>query len=181
MKTDSLTKSTNHPRKKKSSLRRYPPPMSAIKFDLAAKTEYQILLNRHLARNEKARIRMARKRAGLKVGEMDPEIREASVERERQYQAEYRARNREALRLATVSRRMIEYRDAFGEEALAAYLQRQQQRRSNARRRRQSKEPYDSDLCQDEDEDEDNSPDVSDDDDDGSEGFGLSEASEASV
>ncbi|KAK7030002.1 hypothetical protein R3P38DRAFT_3177409 [Favolaschia claudopus] len=177
MKTEPSTQSMKLLRRKKTSFLCYPPPMRALKFGLAEKTEYQILLNRHLARNEKARIRMARKRAELKGGATD--THEAAVDRERQYQAEYRARNREALRLATVSRRMRDYREAYGEEALAAYLQRQQIRRKNARLRRLSKEPYDSDLCLDEDEEdeEDDGPDASDVDDDGSEGFSLRQAS----
>ncbi|KAJ6493308.1 hypothetical protein C8R45DRAFT_989359 [Mycena sanguinolenta] len=62
-------------------------------------TEYgKVLVQRYLDRNEKARLRMARKRAELK--NRPPEEQAAAAERQRRYQTTFRERNRNDLRLA---------------------------------------------------------------------------------
>ncbi|KAK6985139.1 hypothetical protein R3P38DRAFT_3230799 [Favolaschia claudopus] len=126
----------------------YPPPMQS-KYRLARETEYQILLQRHLDRNEKARVRMARRRAALKAG--PPAEQQAAAEREREYQNEYRIGHRQLLRDLDLARRLNKYRDTYGPEALDAYMEGKAERRRNAKARRiaearrLAKEPYDSD------------------------------------
>ncbi|KAJ7325481.1 hypothetical protein DFH08DRAFT_1085163 [Mycena albidolilacea] len=66
------------------------PPMKS-KYATDEPTDYEILVHRHLERNEKARLRMARKRAELKSH--SPEEQAAAAERERRYQATYRERS----------------------------------------------------------------------------------------
>ncbi|KAK7046223.1 hypothetical protein R3P38DRAFT_3175500 [Favolaschia claudopus] len=140
----------------------YPPPMKS-KYRLARQTEYQVLLQRHLDRNEKARVRMARKRAALKAGPV--ESQRIAAERERGYQSHYRAGHRELLRDLDLARRMRNYEALYGHEALLAYAEGRKERRRNAIARRRAKEPYTSDhdmedLC-DEDDDDDTTDDDS--------------------
>ncbi|KAK7053551.1 hypothetical protein R3P38DRAFT_3170892 [Favolaschia claudopus] len=167
---------TRRPRYK---LKLFPPPMKSKFFtappiprsmkskdstkpqftiNLAEMTEYQILLQRHLDRNEKARVRMAwyvsffKRRAARKAA-TSVEEQILISEREREYQAEYRSRNYEKLRSAALKRRHNEYEALFGKEALTAYLRHQQLRRARKRARDRAKEPYDSDdMCQDEED-----------------------------
>ncbi|KAK7022482.1 hypothetical protein R3P38DRAFT_3195875 [Favolaschia claudopus] len=190
--TEPVVSSTR--KRRKSSLLLNPPPMSD-NWSLAEKTEYKILLQRHLDRNEKARVRMARKRAELKIASSVE--RKTAVERERQYQADFRFKHRDMLRDVTTARRRIKYRETFGEVAFAAYLKRQQERRKRARAKRLSKEPYDSNdgleeeenevESEDEDqlavkEEEDSGEDMLEDMSDcGTENFGLREASSFSA
>ncbi|KAK7020078.1 hypothetical protein R3P38DRAFT_3198681 [Favolaschia claudopus] len=150
--TDSRNSIPNaHVRRKRRRIRpllpatAYPPPMKS-KYRLARQTEYQILLQRHLDRNEKARVRMARKRAALKAGPV--ESQRIAAERERGYQSHYRAGHRELLRDLDLARRMSEHRkyeELYGHEALIAYAEGRKERRRNAIARRRAKEPYHSD------------------------------------
>ncbi|KAK7013744.1 hypothetical protein R3P38DRAFT_3206306 [Favolaschia claudopus] len=123
------------------------------KFGLAEKTEYQILLHRHLIRNEKARLRMARKRAELKL-EMSGAAREAAADITRLTTQHPPGTARSYVCQPTTADSSTNYKEAFGEEALAAYVRKQQLRRRNARRKRFAKEPYHSDGCQEEDDPE---------------------------
>ncbi|KAK7043454.1 hypothetical protein R3P38DRAFT_3177839 [Favolaschia claudopus] len=120
----------------------FAPPMKS-RFNAAWETEYHILLQRHLDRNEKARLRMARRRAALKTRE--PDVVVAAAERERQYQARYRSRNRALLRLLDYNRRLNTYESIHGHDALQDYLKGKQERRRNAQAKRRAKEEYVSD------------------------------------
>ncbi|KAK6992842.1 hypothetical protein R3P38DRAFT_3224664 [Favolaschia claudopus] len=89
--------------------------------------ELEILRRRHRDRNEKSRLRMAKKRAELKGQPTEEAI--AALEKEREYQAKYRAQHREMLRLVEKRRRHDIYKAVHGEVAYQAYLRRKLQSR----------------------------------------------------
>ncbi|KAK7019610.1 hypothetical protein R3P38DRAFT_3199261 [Favolaschia claudopus] len=120
----------------------YPPMRS--KLTNCAETDYQLLLRKHLARNEKARLRMRRKRAELKSRPQDEQI--AANARQRRYQAKYRNGKREKIRFTQHQRRLAAYKAIYGPAAFAEYCRALQQRRMNAELRQQAREPYDSDM-----------------------------------
>ncbi|KAK6988084.1 hypothetical protein R3P38DRAFT_3229634 [Favolaschia claudopus] len=114
----------------------YPPPLKS-QLTEDNKTEYEILLRQRRDRNEKARLRMARKRAERKS--LPTEKHLAALERERQYQALYRASHREKLRQLESDRRIAA---VHGQAALEAYLKRRKLIRSSALAKFRAKEPY---------------------------------------
>ncbi|KAK7047001.1 hypothetical protein R3P38DRAFT_94825 [Favolaschia claudopus] len=96
---------------------------------------YEQLEQRHLSRNEKARVRMARKRAQRKL--LPLEAQAAIVEREREYQKKYRTKNRAVLRQLEKQRRLDLYRAKYGDEAFEVYVRERAER--GARRLEQKK------------------------------------------
>ncbi|KAJ7860813.1 hypothetical protein B0H14DRAFT_2576385 [Mycena olivaceomarginata] len=123
------------------------PPMKS-KYGGDDPTDYEILVQRHLERNEKARLRMARKRAELKS--RSPEEQAAAAERERRYQATYRERvsprsirNRDALRRWEARRRLVVYKAKHGPEVYTSYLKARRDRRRRKRAKKLAKEAYD--------------------------------------
>ncbi|KAJ7343881.1 hypothetical protein DFH08DRAFT_810418 [Mycena albidolilacea] len=117
------------------------PPMKS-KYATDEPTDYENLVQRHLERNEKARLRMARKRAELKSRSLEEQA--AAAERERRYQATYRERNRNDLRIWEAHRRLAIYKAKHGPELYESYLKAQHNRRRRTRAKRKAKEPYDS-------------------------------------
>ncbi|KAJ7051994.1 hypothetical protein C8F01DRAFT_632570 [Mycena amicta] len=111
--------------------------------------DYEFLLQRHLARNEQARLRMARKRAELNQRPIVEQI--AAAERARQARAKYRKthvtchyylfcclahprlviRHRESLQASEARRRAKIYHDRFGPIACEQYLERQRKRKGS--------------------------------------------------
>ncbi|KAJ7044909.1 hypothetical protein C8F04DRAFT_1174651 [Mycena alexandri] len=87
---------------------------------------------RAAVRREKARLRMAKKRAQLKSRPVEEQM--AAAERARLHQATYREKNREELRDWEATRRV-----QFGVEAYKAYEKQQSQRKRNAQERRIAK------------------------------------------
>ncbi|KAK7000235.1 hypothetical protein R3P38DRAFT_3219120 [Favolaschia claudopus] len=126
----------------------YPPMQS--KFPTFAETDYQALLKRHLARKEKARLRMRRKRAELKTRPKDEQV--AANARQRGYQTKYRSKRREKLRLLQHQRRLDAYKAIHGPDVFADYCRGMQERRQTAECRARAGEPYDSDMDDFEDE-----------------------------
>ncbi|KAF7318805.1 hypothetical protein HMN09_00215800 [Mycena chlorophos] len=59
---------------------------------------------RHLAKNEKARLQMARKRAELKL--CPPAVQQAAADKAREHRAKYREKNRQNLRSKEAERRV---------------------------------------------------------------------------
>ncbi|KAK7043464.1 hypothetical protein R3P38DRAFT_2767088 [Favolaschia claudopus] len=128
-----------------SALTVYPDAVAKVlamkaRFTQDKEVEYQILVRRERDRKERARLRMAKKRAqqrGLPTEEF-----EAAMERERLYQAEYRERNREKLRTLEMERRVSAYRAAYGEEALNEWLRKRHISRRKKQAKARGKEPY---------------------------------------
>ncbi|KAJ6448366.1 hypothetical protein C8R45DRAFT_1115371 [Mycena sanguinolenta] len=82
------------------------------------------------------------RRAELKT--RPPEEQAAAAARERQYQATYRERNRNDLRIWEANRRLAVYKAKHGPEAYTSYVKAQHVRRRNARAKRKAQEAYDS-------------------------------------
>nr|GAT56446.1 predicted protein [Mycena chlorophos] len=61
------------------------------------------VISRHLAKNEKARLQMARKRAELKL--CPPAVQQAAADKAREHRAKYRERNRQNLQSKEAERR----------------------------------------------------------------------------
>ncbi|KAJ7024935.1 hypothetical protein C8F04DRAFT_1191980 [Mycena alexandri] len=141
--------------------KRRPPPLT---FKPSAPTEYEQKVQREEERQrradlrrEKARIRMAMKRAALRL-RPTPE-QEAAAERERAYQATYREkqvpffvsiaptqtqanRHRENLRLWEAQRRVDVYINTYGAEAYRAYTKARRDRRRQAKAKLRAKAGY---------------------------------------
>ncbi|KAJ7881947.1 hypothetical protein B0H13DRAFT_1891087 [Mycena leptocephala] len=135
------------------------PPMKS-KYS-SGPTAYELKVQRHAERNEKARLRMARKRAELKTRPLNEQLEAA--ERSREYQARYRERNRDARRLCEAQRRAAydhlpcspshanhpadsgrrTYQEKFGTAAYVSYLKAKRRRRiQRAQAKRQAHEAY---------------------------------------
>ncbi|KAJ7205391.1 hypothetical protein C8J57DRAFT_1481820, partial [Mycena rebaudengoi] len=84
-------------------------------------------LQRHLERNERARLRMARKRAELKLCPVEEQ--ERAAERSRVYRARYRQRHHQAVLRRESERRRKIYIQRYGEEAYREYAERRERRR----------------------------------------------------
>ncbi|KAJ7301782.1 hypothetical protein DFH08DRAFT_943532 [Mycena albidolilacea] len=83
-------------------------------------------IQRHLERNERARIRMARKRAELKLRPVEEQ--ERAAERSRVYRARYRQRHHQAVLRGESERRRKIYIQRYGEEAYKEYAERREYR-----------------------------------------------------
>ncbi|KAJ7301531.1 hypothetical protein DFH08DRAFT_827488 [Mycena albidolilacea] len=140
--------------------RKAPPPMKSQYS--AGPTDYELKALQH-ARNEKARLRMARsnsqqprKRAELKTRSLEEQ--QEAAERNKVYQARYREkyatvatfalysnvrpRHRQDLRIWEALRRREVYKAKFGPEAYAAWRQAKRERRRRARAKLRAKEAY---------------------------------------
>ncbi|KAF7335134.1 hypothetical protein MVEN_02264300 [Mycena venus] len=90
-------------------------------------------IQRHLERNERARLRMARhfstssKRAELKLRPVEEQ--ERAAERSRVYRARYRERHHQAVLKGESERRRKIYIQRYGEEAYKEYVERRERRR----------------------------------------------------
>ncbi|KAJ7836825.1 hypothetical protein B0H13DRAFT_1912884 [Mycena leptocephala] len=104
-------------------------------------SEYEVQAQRKAARNEKARLRMARKRAELKERPLEEQVR-AKV-RARAHQAKYRQKNRDHLRAWEAQRRNEAYKVRFGLTAYRSYLKAKRERKLAKQR---EKEAYHSQL-----------------------------------
>ncbi|KAJ6549700.1 hypothetical protein B0H19DRAFT_1236984 [Mycena capillaripes] len=96
-----------------------------------APVDHKMLLasiQRHLERNERARLRMARKRAELKLRPVEEQ--ERAAERSRVYRARYRQRFRhhEAVLRGESERRRKIYIQRYGEEAYKEYAERRERK-----------------------------------------------------
>ncbi|KAJ7176159.1 hypothetical protein C8R43DRAFT_942958 [Mycena crocata] len=104
------------------------PPMQS---GYSGPSDYEVKLQREADRREKARLRMARNRAALKLRPIEEQERAAA--RSRQYQAVYRARHREDLRLWEAQRRVDLYKKRYGPAAYVAYAKARRERKRRAR------------------------------------------------
>ncbi|KAJ7126218.1 hypothetical protein C8R44DRAFT_734104 [Mycena epipterygia] len=121
------------------ALMRAHPPLKAATSSKKL-TDYEIGLQRHLAKNEKARLRMARKRAELKARPLTEQL--LAAERERAYQATYREKNRRDLAIWERQRRHAVYKARFGPVAYASYVQALRDRKRQERQNQLAKEAY---------------------------------------
>ncbi|KAF7362838.1 MYND-type domain-containing protein [Mycena venus] len=83
-------------------------------------------IQRHLERNERARLRMARKRAELKLRPVEEQ--ERAAERSRVYRARYRQKHHQAVLKGESERRRKIYIQRYGEEAYKEYAERRERR-----------------------------------------------------
>ncbi|KAJ7303680.1 hypothetical protein DFH08DRAFT_825775 [Mycena albidolilacea] len=125
--------------------RKAPPPMKSQYS--AGPTDYELKALQHAERNEKARLRMARsnsqqprKRAELKTRSLEEQ--QEAAERNKVYQARYREKHRQDLRIWEALRRREVYKAKFGPEAYAAWRQAKRERRRRARAKLRAKEAY---------------------------------------
>ncbi|KAJ7488155.1 hypothetical protein FB451DRAFT_732861 [Mycena latifolia] len=95
------------------------PPPSTDSKSTTGLTASEIQAQRRAERNEKSRLRMARKRAELKTRPWEEQQQAAA--RSRAHRATYREKNREALKNAEALRRATLHERKFGEAARAAY------------------------------------------------------------
>ncbi|KAJ7791597.1 hypothetical protein B0H14DRAFT_2624840 [Mycena olivaceomarginata] len=79
-------------------------------------TPHQLKIVKQKDRNEKARLRMAKKRAEIKT--LAPEIQEAYVQKARAYKAKYRESHRKALALKAEKHRRRIFKEKHGAKAL---------------------------------------------------------------
>ncbi|KAJ7337480.1 hypothetical protein DFH08DRAFT_812816 [Mycena albidolilacea] len=130
-----------------------PPPMKSQYT--TTPTDYELKALRHAERNEKARLRMARcvasfspefvftkasKRAEVK--NLPLEEQQKVAERNKLYQARYRERHRQDLRIWEALRRREVYKAKFGPEAYAAWRKAKRDRKRRARAKLRGKEAY---------------------------------------
>ncbi|KAJ7088011.1 hypothetical protein B0H15DRAFT_949825 [Mycena belliarum] len=115
-----------------------PPPMKSMYTP--GPTAHELETKRRAERNEKARVRIARKRAELKLKSLEEQHRVA--DRSRAYQAKYREKNRQRLRTWEALRRLSVYRLKYGEIAYTAYLEARSQREARAYARSRRGEAY---------------------------------------
>ncbi|KAJ7893751.1 hypothetical protein B0H13DRAFT_2339566 [Mycena leptocephala] len=131
------------------------PPMKS-KYTTDEPTAYQISEQRHAERNEKARLRMARKRAELKTRPIEEQV--AAAERERAYQITYRERNRDDLAVLEAKRRReyvpsstssslpthepSDYKARHGPTVYLGYLKAKRERKRNARAKKRAQEEH---------------------------------------
>ncbi|KAJ7117332.1 hypothetical protein C8R43DRAFT_960630 [Mycena crocata] len=114
------------------------PPMNS-KHD-SGPSDYEIKAQRLQERNEKSRLRMARKRAELKTRPIEEQL--LAAERDRAHQATYRERHRNDLRVWEAQRRIEVYKKRFGPAAYAAYSRAKRERKRRARAKKEAKEAY---------------------------------------
>ncbi|KAJ7830020.1 hypothetical protein B0H14DRAFT_3465213 [Mycena olivaceomarginata] len=86
-------------------------------------TPHQLKVVKHKERNEKARVRIAKKRAELKT--LAPDVQEAYIEKARGYKAKYRETHCKALAMKTEVRRRKIYKEQYGMKALVAKCRRE--------------------------------------------------------
>ncbi|KAJ6557480.1 hypothetical protein B0H19DRAFT_1070143 [Mycena capillaripes] len=103
-------------------------------------TEEELRAQRHAARNEKARLRMARRRAELKTRPLEEQ--RAAAERAREYQARYREKHRDELRIWEAHRRIEVYKAKNGLRAFASYLKAKREQRRRRLAKKWTKEGY---------------------------------------
>ncbi|KAJ7450433.1 hypothetical protein FB451DRAFT_1186831 [Mycena latifolia] len=115
------------------------PPLRS-KYTQDGPTDYELRAQRHLARNEKARLRMASKRAELKTRPLEEQARVAECNKG--YQATYRERHRRDLRIWEAQRRAGMYMARYGPEAYKEYDHAQRERKLRARRKKRAMEAY---------------------------------------
>ncbi|KAJ7493144.1 hypothetical protein B0H11DRAFT_2228472 [Mycena galericulata] len=115
-----------------------PPPMKS-KY-VVGPTDHELFMARQAIRREKARIRMAKKRAELKLRPLEEQALAAA--RARVHQATYRAKNRENLRYWEAQRRISIYKQKYGLEAYKSYAAAKRERRRRARAKRLAKAGY---------------------------------------
>ncbi|KAJ7756763.1 hypothetical protein DFH07DRAFT_772999 [Mycena maculata] len=111
-----------------------PPPMGSK--HVVGPTHYEIQLQRDALRWEKARLRMAKKRAELKL--RPQEEQEAAAARAREHQTAYRARHREDLRIWEAQHRVAVYKARYGLDAYKEYVAAKRERRRQARDKRRA-------------------------------------------
>ncbi|KAJ7454346.1 hypothetical protein B0H11DRAFT_2245002 [Mycena galericulata] len=102
---------------RKSRLANAHPPM---KSRYTEPSELEIKAQRHLERNEKARLRMARARAALKSRPIEEQ--QAAAARARQHQKTYRERHKADLAAWEALRRVKVYKEKFGIATYASFL-----------------------------------------------------------
>ncbi|KAJ7492943.1 hypothetical protein B0H11DRAFT_2228266 [Mycena galericulata] len=100
-------------------------------------TAYELKVQREAVRREKACLRMAKKRAELKL--RPTEEQEVYRERARAYQATYREKHRYSLRVWEAQRRVAVYKERFGIEAYKVYAKAKRERKRRARAKREAK------------------------------------------
>ncbi|KAJ7662244.1 hypothetical protein DFH06DRAFT_1296603 [Mycena polygramma] len=94
------------------------------------RSEREMVLTQIARRREQARLRMANLRAELKTRSLEEQA--AVAARSRGYQAIYREKNRESLRIQEVQRRVAKHVARFGSIPYAAAAQKKRQRAQNA-------------------------------------------------
>ncbi|KAJ7173035.1 hypothetical protein C8R43DRAFT_944077 [Mycena crocata] len=121
----------------------HPPPMKS-KY-ASGPSDYELKAQRKLESNEKARLRMARKRAELKSRPIEEQLQAA--ERARVHQATYREKHRNDLRVWEAQRRIALYKARFGPAAYAAYVRKNRERKRLRRAKQAAKEAYHEAHC----------------------------------
>ncbi|KAK6996635.1 hypothetical protein R3P38DRAFT_3287417 [Favolaschia claudopus] len=94
-----------------------------------------------MRRNEKARLRMAEKRAEIKRG--GSELQAAYAQRARSYSAKYRAKHHSKIRREETRRRYCRYREVHGERVFKAFLRARLATRELARIKHRDRNTYD--------------------------------------
>ncbi|KAJ7901030.1 hypothetical protein B0H14DRAFT_3422939 [Mycena olivaceomarginata] len=108
----------------KASAVESPPPMTVI--HATGSTSHELKAQRRAERNEKARLRMARKRAELKSRPLEEQ--QIAAERTKAYQATYHKKHRNDLRLGEERRRIALYKARYGPDTYRLYLKARRQR-----------------------------------------------------
>ncbi|KAK7008536.1 hypothetical protein R3P38DRAFT_2791504 [Favolaschia claudopus] len=119
------------------------PPMKS-KYTGCTEKQHQKMIKKQLDRNEKARLRMARRRAELKNRSASEQA--AASARQRGYQARYRANKRETIRQSQRERRLAAYEAVHGRAALQIYCNSRLVARTRSQSRQNSQDGYDSNL-----------------------------------
>ncbi|KAJ7439922.1 hypothetical protein B0H11DRAFT_2253464 [Mycena galericulata] len=114
-----------------------PPPPLKSKHQ-SGPTQYELETQRQAIRREKARVRMAKLRAELKLRPIEEQL--AAAQRARAHQAAYRERHQNDLRVWEAQRRIAVYKAKFGVEAYAAYAKAKKERKRRAKEKRRATE-----------------------------------------
>ncbi|KAJ7432732.1 hypothetical protein FB451DRAFT_1572937 [Mycena latifolia] len=111
------------------------PPLRS-KYTPDGPTEYELAVQRRQARNEKARLRMASKRAELRTRPLEEQAQAAEINKK--YQATYREKNRRDLRIWEAQRRAGLYMARYGPEAYREYDLARRECKLKARRKQRT-------------------------------------------
>ncbi|KAJ7457542.1 hypothetical protein B0H11DRAFT_1925000 [Mycena galericulata] len=126
-------------RKPRSSPMAYAHPPMKSRY-ISGPSDLELKAQRHFERNEKARLRMARTRAALKLRPLEEQ--QAAAARSREYQKTYRERHRDDLRVWEAMRRVKAYKERFGVAAYAMFLKARRDCKRRKRQKAAAKEAY---------------------------------------
>ncbi|KAJ7832592.1 hypothetical protein B0H13DRAFT_1914950 [Mycena leptocephala] len=107
-------------------------------------TAHQLEVVKHKERNEKARLRMAKKRAQIKA--LAPDEQDIHDEKARAYKATYREKNRRRLAIKAENRRKSILKEKMGPEAYAQWRRYKRQQQLNADIKEGRRDPHPGNL-----------------------------------